>query len=84
MIYTYFVLICVVILGGLTWYICNEVMDGVFTWASTEFPAYFTGSWFSFLQNWWVWMPLVVILIPVIIWVVVQSQREKQEGVNVF
>lgn len=77
MIYEFVVFLLCIALGGIMWYVCNEVVTGTMDSLALTWPAYFGGDWFTFLESWWWYLPLLAILLPALFWIIVHSQRNR-------
>jgi len=49
----------------------------IFTQVSTHWASYFTGDVWTFIIRWWNWVPLLIIMLPIMLWVYSQAQIDK-------
>ena len=75
MIYAYFVVIVVLLVGGFAYFALFEAFDTALTTLETSYPAYYAGGGPDFIYAFLKYSPLFLILIPVIIYMIVQSQK---------
>ena len=75
MIYTYYAVICVLIVGGFAYFALFESFDTMLTALETAYPAYYAGSGPDFIYAVMRYTPLLIILIPILIYMIVQSQK---------
>jgi len=75
MIYTYFAVLVVLLVGGFSYFALFDAFDTAFTTLETAYPAYYAGSGPDFIYAFVKYSPLLLILIPVIIYMIVQSQK---------
>lgn len=78
MIYTYFIVTLVIVVGGLAYYILFSAFDMTLTTLETAYPAYYSGGGPDFIYNFLRWGPFFLILVPLIIYVIVQSQKPQE------
>jgi len=77
MIPVYFVVITMLGMGIMVWYLGNYAFTQILDLLETRYPAYYSGSGPDFIVQFINYMPLICILIPVLIYVIVQSQKPK-------
>ena len=75
MIYAYFVVIVVLLVGGFSYFALFDAFDTALTTLEASYPAYYAGSGPDFIYAFLYYSPLLLILIPVIIYMIVQSQK---------
>lgn len=64
-----------ILLGGVLWYVMNEIYTRALTSLETAYPSYYAGAGPDFLTAVMTWSPLLVILITALIYVITQSQK---------
>jgi len=77
MIPIYIVLIATIFIAGLAYYFLDLVVIDIFTQVSTHWASYFTGDVWTFIIRWWNWIPLLLIMLPIMLWVYSQSMIDK-------
>lgn len=65
--------------GGLVWYILNDIVTETFTYFQTNHSGTFSVTALTFFMRLWDWFPLILV-IGGLIMVTVSSQREGQGG----
>lgn len=61
--------------GGLVWYVLNDIVTDIFTFFQATFPGTFSATALTFFQSLWNYLP-VVLVVAGLIMVTVSSQRE--------
>lgn len=82
MIYTYFMVLLVIIVGGLSYWGYFSAFDTVMTSLETTYPAYYAGGGPDFIYAFLLYAPLLLILIPIVIYMIVQSQKPREAYYN--
>jgi len=77
MIPVYFVAIAILSMGIVVWYLGDYAFTYILDLLETRYPSYYAGSGPDFIVQFITYMPLICILIPVLIYVIVQSQKPK-------
>ena len=75
MIYAYFAVIVVLLVGGFAYFALFDAFDTAFTTLETAYPAYYAGAGPDFIYAVVKYSPLLIILIPIVIYMIVQSQK---------
>lgn len=77
MLYIYFVVAGIIIFGGIIAYALGTAMIQLDAAQLALYPALATDQGFLFVSSIWFWMVLII-LIGAVLYVVVNSQREKE------
>lgn len=78
MMYIYFWVIGMLSMGIIVWFLGNYLFTDILTTFETKWPSYYAGSGPDFAVAFMRWMPLTLILITVIIYAAVQSQKPRE------
>lgn len=80
MIYLFFGFLMLLVVGGIFWYLSQDIVASVFNSVSTAYPSYFTGTWVTFINALWDWMPFLLIMFGGLLWIYVNSQTPEVTG----
>ena len=78
MIYAYFIATLVIIVGGLSYFALWTAFDTTLTTLETAYPAYYSGGGPDFIYAFLRYSPLLLIIIPLVIYMIVQSQKPQE------
>jgi len=78
MIPIYFWMFGMLGMGIIVWFCANYVFVNVLEVLETKWPSYYAGTGPDFMIAFMRWMPLILILIPVVIYAAVQSQKPRE------
>lgn len=78
MIYAYWAVIVVVLVGGFGYFVLFDAFDTTFNILETAYPAYYSGTGPDFIYAFVQYSPLLIILIPLVIYMIVQSQKPRE------
>jgi len=71
----YFVSVLCLVLGGIIWYAMKTVLSLALQVCTETYPTIFTGTWYALLNSLINYGSLILILIPLVIYVSVQSSK---------
>ena len=80
MIYQLIVFFGVVGLCAILNYGLSTARDIMFSFVDTQYASIATGLAYDFLKSFHIWIPLLMILIPALIWFFVNIQKPKRVG----
>lgn len=78
MIIVYFFTLAIAVMGGLIWWVMNYAFTETFDVLELSYPTYFTGDGPTFLTGLIYWSLLFVVVITMIIYAQVQSQKPRE------
>lgn len=76
---TYSDLLTLWAVGGLVWYVLNDIITDIFTFFQGHYSGTYSATALTFFLRLWDWFPLILV-VGGLIMVTVQSQREGQGG----
>ena len=79
MIYTFFIVLIAIILGGGLMYFLGTMLDQLVLEMELAFPTIFAGSSWNVIKAVIEWRMLLIVLIPTLIWVYVNNRRPEFE-----
>jgi len=79
MIYTLFIVLVAMIIGGSLTYFIFIPIDELVTVMETKFPSIFTGTGWTAFKAIINWRMLLIVIIPTLIWVYVNNQGPRNE-----
>lgn len=77
MIYQLFIFFLLIFFGAVLNYPLRLVTSQIIEYATANYPSYVTGPWVRFIQAIDYWRPLIVVLLPALIWFFVNVQRPR-------
>jgi hypothetical protein len=78
MIFIYFVVAVILFLGAVGYWGIDFAFNAVLDNLETKWPSYYSGSGPDTLIAFIHWMPVLCIMIPIIIYVIVNSQKPQE------
>jgi len=77
-IYTFFVVLIALVLGGGLLYLYGTMLDELVTAMELSFPTIFTGTNWNIFKAFINWRTLLIVLIPTLIWVYSNNQGPEE------
>lgn len=78
MIYTFFIILIAILMGGGLLYFLGSMLDELVLAMELEFPTIFTGASWNVIKAVIDWRMLLIVIIPTLIWVYSNNQGPEE------
>jgi hypothetical protein len=80
MMFALITFIGILVIGGLTYYVCAETFSDFYTSMVTEYPDWILNPEVDFLYNVVAWLPLFILIIAIVSAIVIELRRNRPDA----